>query len=65
MKKLDIILATLIRDGAVTVDIPGIEHIEGACRQEAVRLLGRVEAAVFSDMADGEIVAYLRALLEE
>ena len=28
MKQLDIMLANLIRNGRVTVDIPGIEHIE-------------------------------------
>ena len=64
MKQLDIMLANLIRNGRVTVDIPGIEHIEAAFRQESRRVLEAVEAVVFSEeMADGEKIARLKELL--
>ena len=64
MKQLDIMLANLIRNGRVTVDIPGIEHIEAAFRQESRRMLEAVEAVVFSEeMADGEKIARLKELL--
>ena len=66
MKQLDIMLANLIRNGRVTVDIPGIEHIEAAFRQESRRMLEAVEAVVFSEeMADGEKIARLKERLEE
>ena len=64
MKQLDIMLANLIRNGRVTVDIPGIEHIEAAFRQESRRMLEAVEAVVFSEeRADGEKIARLTARL--
>ena len=64
MKQLDIMLANLIRNGRVTVDIPGIEHIEAAFRQESRRMLEAVEAVVCSEeMADGEKIARLKELL--
>ena len=64
MKQLDIMLANLIRNGRVTVDIPGIEHIEAAFRQESRRMLEAVEAVVFSEeMADGEKIVRLKELL--
>ena len=64
MKQLDIMLANLIRNGRVTVDIPGIEHIEAAFRQESRRMLEAVEAVVFSEeMADREKIARLKELL--
>ena len=64
MKQLDIMLANLIRNGRVTVDIPGIEHIEAAFRQESRRMLETVEAVVFSEeMADREKIARLKELL--
>ena len=65
MKQLDMLLANMIRSGKVTVEIPGIEHIEAAMREESRRMLWEIAGIVFSDeMEDGEKIACLREMLE-
>ncbi|MEQ2444205.1 hypothetical protein WMO64_12100 [Pseudoflavonifractor sp. CLA-AP-H29] len=65
MKKLELILANMIRSGKVTVEIPGIEHIEAAMQEESRQMLWEIAGIVFSDeMEDGEKIACLREMLE-
>ena len=65
MKKLELILADMIRGGRVTVEIPGIEHIEAAMQEESRKVLWEIAGIVFSDeMEDGEKIACLREMLE-
>lgn len=65
MKQLDIILANMIRSGKVTMEIPGIEHIEAAMRERSRQMLWEIAGIVFSDeMEDGEKIACLREMLE-
>ena len=65
MKQLDMILANMIRSGKVTVEIPGIEHIEAAMQEESRQMLWEIAGIVFSDeMEDGEKIACLREMLE-
>lgn len=65
MKSLELILANMIRSGKVTVEIPGIEHIEAAVREKSRQMLWEIAGIVFSDeMEDGEKIACLREMLE-
>ena len=65
MKQLDMILANMIRSGKVTVEIPGIEHIEAVMQEESRQMLWEIAGIVFSDeMEDGEKIACLREMLE-
>ena len=65
MKKLELILANMIRSGRVTVEIPGIEHIEAVMQEESRKMLWEIAGIVFSDeMEDGEKIACLREMLE-
>ena len=42
MKQMDIILSNMIRSGKVKVEIPGIEHIEAAMREESRQVLWEI-----------------------
>ena len=65
MKQMDIILSNMIRSGKVKVEIPGIEHIEAAMREESRRMLWEIAEIVFSDeMEDGEKIARLKEMVE-
>ena len=65
MKQMDIILSNMIRSGKVTVEIPGIEHIEAAMREKSRQMLWEIAGIVFSDeMEDGEKIARLKEMLE-
>ncbi len=65
MKQLNIILANMIRSGKVTVEIPGIEHIEAAMQEKSRQMLWEIAGIVFSDeMEDREKIACLREMLE-
>ena len=65
MKRFDLILANMIRNGKVTVEIPGIEHIEAAIQEESRQMLWEIAGIVFSDeMEDGEKIARLKEMLE-
>lgn len=65
MKQMDIILFNMIRSGKVKVEIPGIEHIGAAMREESRRMLWEIAGIVFSDeMEDGEKIARLKEMLE-
>lgn len=66
MKILDLVLGEMIRRGRVAVEIPGIEHIEAAVREESFRRLWEIEQVVLCDeMGDGEKIARVRALLDQ
>ena len=65
MKSLELILANMIRSGKVTVEIPGIEHIEAAMREKSRQMLWEIAGIVFSgEMEDGEKIARLKEMLE-
>ena len=65
MKQMDIILSNMIRSGKVKVEIPGIEHIEAAMREESRQVRWEIAGIVFSDeMEDGEKIARLKEMLE-
>ena len=65
MKQMDISLSNMIRSGKVKVEIPGIEHIEAAMREESRQVLWEIAGIVFSDeMEDGEKIARLKEMLE-
>ena len=66
MKRVNVVLANLIQNGRVIVDIPGVENIERAFQAESVHLLSEVERVVYSgEMSDREKIAVLQALLAE
>ncbi len=66
MKILDLVLGEMIRRGRVAVEIPGIEHIEAAVREESFRRLWEIEQVVLCDeMEDREKIARVRALLDQ
>ena len=60
MKQMDIILSNMIRSGKVKVEIPGIEHIEAAMREESRQVLWEIS----DEMEDGEKIARLKEMLE-
>lgn len=67
MKQLNIILANLIRQGEVTVDIPGmdIDELERLADSEAQRTLRKIAMTVACDeLTDSEKITMLRANLE-
>ena len=49
MKILDLVLGEMIRRGRVAVEIPGIEHIEAAVREESFRRLWEIEQVVLCE----------------
>lgn len=66
MKRVNVVLANMIQNGRVIVDIPGVENIERALEAESAHLLREVERAVYSEEAsDKEKIAYLKDLLAE
>ncbi len=64
MKQFNIILANLIRQGEVTVDIPGVDlaELERLADSEAQRALREIAMTVASDeLTDSEKIMMLRA----
>ena len=57
MKQLDMILANMIRSGKVTVEIPGIEHIEAAMQEESRQMLWEIAGIVFSDEMEEDLAS--------
>ena len=63
MKYLNIILANLIRQGEVTVNIPGLDmdELKKLADGEAQRVLRKIAEAVGCDeLTDGEKIAMIR-----
>ncbi len=63
MKYLDILLANLIREGKVTVDIPGLDmdELAGLVDSETQRTLRKIAETVGCDeLTDGEKIAAIR-----
>ncbi len=63
MKHLNILLANLIRQGEVTVNIPGLDmdELAGLVDREAQRTLRKIAETVGCDeLTDGEKVQILR-----
>ncbi len=67
MKQFNIILANLIRQGEVTVDIPGVDlaELERLADSEAQRALREIAMTVASDeLTDSEKIMMIRGYFE-
>lgn len=67
MRALQTVLATLIQNGKVTVETPGIdlEELRRAVRNEAEQTLEEIRGVVFEEeMTDAEKVEWLQNRLE-
>lgn len=68
MKILQTILANLIRQGKVTVEVPqlDLEELRRAVRNDAVYTLEEIEGIVWEEeMTDAEKVAWIQTRLEK